>query len=165
MRKISITFLMMLLSFSAYSQNSAYSWGSYQYGQLGNGLADYLPRQTASGTNWKEISCGVNHVLAIKNDGTLWAWGYNENYQLGNGSNINNFIPEQISIENDWSSISCFRWHSMAIKTDGTLWAWGTGIVGLHGDENITDKPNPKRIGTDNGLDIGFMRRTSYVSY
>ena len=37
---------------------------------------------------WQSISAGNNHILAVKNDGTLWAWGQNFSNEVGvcNGS-------------------------------------------------------------------------------
>jgi alpha-tubulin suppressor-like RCC1 family protein len=36
------------------------------------------------------------HSLAIKTDSTLWAWGLNDNGQLGDGSLVNSANPIQI---------------------------------------------------------------------
>lgn len=54
-------------------------------GQLGNNTFDekeYLV-QITNETNWKYVACGLFHTVAIKEDGTLWAWGNNFYGQLG----------------------------------------------------------------------------------
>jgi len=42
------------------------------------------------------LVAGGNHTVAIKKDGTLWAWGWNDIGQLGNGTNKNSNTPVQI---------------------------------------------------------------------
>jgi alpha-tubulin suppressor-like RCC1 family protein len=42
------------------------------------------------------VSSGVNFSLALRSDGTVWAWGLNEYYQLGDGTQINRNVPVQI---------------------------------------------------------------------
>lgn len=114
------------------SDGTLWLWGSNGYGQLGDNttVSKSSPVQTiATGTNWKSVSCGANHVMAIKTDGTLWGWGSNSNvYQLGTG-NVNNYSsPVQIAGGGtNWKQVSCGQNHSGAIKTDGTLWMWGQG--------------------------------------
>ncbi len=72
------------------------------------------------------MSGGTNHSLAIKSDGTLWAWGYNYYGQLGDGTRTNRTVPTQeSSASREWSSVSGGTNHSLAIKSDVTLWAWG----------------------------------------
>jgi len=39
--------------------------------------------------DWKSVSAGGEHTVAIKTDGSLWAWGYNNHYQLGDGTAVN----------------------------------------------------------------------------
>jgi hypothetical protein len=60
--------------------------------------------------------------MALKADGSLWAWGYNELGQLGGGTTINRYTP--VKVMEDVTGISA-RFDSMAIKTDGSLWVWG----------------------------------------
>ena len=37
----------------------------------------------AGGTNWKQVACGRGHIAAVKTDGTLWTWGFNQHGALG----------------------------------------------------------------------------------
>ena len=98
---------------------------------------------------WQYISCGDNHVLAIKNDGSLWAWGGNELGQLGNGQTTDQFSPIQIGNDKDWAKISAGQEYSLAIKNDGTLWAWGNNKNGQLGDGTTINKTVPSKIGSD----------------
>ncbi len=85
------------------------------------------PVQIGSATNWSSVNACLAHSLAIKTDGTLWAWGLNNNSQLGDGTNTNSNIPIKIGTDTDWKEITGGTYHSLAIKTNGTLWGWGYG--------------------------------------
>lgn len=88
------------------------------------------------------------HCLAIKNDGTLWAWGRNDNGQLGDGTNVNTSNPIQIGNNTNWLTVSAGGIHSLAIKNDGTLWAWGKNDNGQLGDGTTVSKSVPTQIGS-----------------
>jgi alpha-tubulin suppressor-like RCC1 family protein len=73
---------------------------------------------------WKSIYCESSSSIAIKDDGSLWAWGRNEACHLGNGNIIEQYAP--VRIGNDtWLEASVSRFTAFAIKSDGTLWGWG----------------------------------------
>ncbi|MBP9793099.1 MAG: T9SS type A sorting domain-containing protein [Flavobacterium sp.] len=74
---------------------------------------------------WSKISSGAYHTIAIANNGTLWAWGYNNSGQVGNGTTVNQNIPVQIGTDTDWVYVGAGYYHSFAIKSNGTLWGWG----------------------------------------
>lgn len=95
---------------------------------------------------WKSIASGYYHNLALKSDGTLWAWGYNEYGQIGDGTTTDVHSPKQIG--SGYLSIATGYGHSLALKTDGSLWAWGLNDVGQLGDGSQTNSYLPKQIGT-----------------
>ena len=97
---------------------------------------------------WKVVTAGDYHTLAIKPDGTLWAWGGNGNGQLGDGTNISKCSPVQIGSASDWETIVAGDYHALAIKTDGSLWAWGDNSYGQLGDDTQENKNSPVQIGT-----------------
>ncbi|MGK4567337.1 RCC1 domain-containing protein [Flavobacterium sp. 3HN19-14] len=98
---------------------------------------------------WADISVQTGHILGLRADGTLWAWGSNSDGQIGNGSNLAAFVPQQIGSGHDWKSISAGGNYSFAIKTDGSLWAWGYNGFGNLGLGNNTDYAIPTQVGTD----------------
>jgi hypothetical protein len=88
--------------------------------------------------------------MAIKTNGTLWAWGLNGSGQLGDGTTIDKNSPVQIGTATNWASISSAEYHNIAVKTNGTLWAWGANNYGQLGDGTNADKFSPVQIGTEN---------------
>ena len=63
--------------------------------------------------------------MAIKTDGTLWAWGEGEMCALGLGGFANKTTPTQVGTDTDWVSVTVGVAHGMGIKEDGSLWMWG----------------------------------------
>jgi len=124
-----------------------WTWGYNLYGQLGDNTSvnNSSPVQTiAGGTNWRQVSGGANHTVAIKTDGTLWLWGYNGVGQLGDNTVTSKSSPVQtIAGGTNWRQVSGGSSHTAAIKTDGTLWLWGFNSNGQLGDNTLTNKSSP----------------------
>jgi alpha-tubulin suppressor-like RCC1 family protein len=117
--------------------------------RLGENTVRYLYSGANFNGAWAGISAGLFHSVAIKTDGTLWAWGYNGDGQFGNGTDTDSDIPVQIDAANDWASVSAGGFHTLALKTDGTLWAWGYNDLGALGNGTNTSSNVPVQIGTD----------------
>lgn len=98
---------------------------------------------------WQSIAKGTYYTVAKKTDGTLWAWGYNNYGQLGDGTNTNKSTPTQIGTQANWQSFAAGASHTAAIKTNGTLWTWGYNNSGQLGDGTwATYRNTPLQIGT-----------------
>jgi alpha-tubulin suppressor-like RCC1 family protein len=87
-----------------------------------------------------------SHSLALKNDGTLWAWGHNENGELGNRTNTDSNLPVQVSGLTDVTAIATGESHSLALKSDGTVWAWGDNAYGGLGNGTNSDSNLPVQV-------------------
>jgi len=101
---------------------------------------------------WNRISSGAYHTAAIAGDGTLWAWGYNNSGQLGDGTLVDKISPTQIGTDTDWVALGVGYYHTFGIKSNGTLWAWGYNYYGQLGKGNNGNGTNalvPTQIGTD----------------
>ncbi len=118
------------------NDGTVWAWGKNDYNQLGAGSPvsmSYYPQQV-KGTegsgylgNVKAIACGSVHSLALKNDGTVWAWGAGSWGNLGNGEDFSDSIyPVRVSNLTGVKSIDAGSYFSLALKNDGTVWAWGS---------------------------------------
>ncbi len=116
---------------------TVWAWGYNQYGQLGDGsMGTYnkLAFQVKGLSNVAQVSAGYHQSLALKADGTVWAWGNNDQGQLGDGTTISRRTPVQVSGLTNVTYISSGNNHCLAIKSDGTVWGWGYNSLGQVGD-------------------------------
>jgi len=124
-----------------------WAWGRNVNGTLGLGSDIDLvatPTQVGTDNDWKCISISSSsvHVLGIRKDGTLWAWGNNGGGQLGLGvgegigtlteyswawhfDGEHQFSPVQVGDFTDWIHISGSNQRTFGIRADGSLWVWG----------------------------------------
>jgi alpha-tubulin suppressor-like RCC1 family protein len=110
-------------------------------------LTIFLCFENTHGQCWDKVATGTAHSLAIKSNGTLWAWGENSNLQLGTGNTINVNVPTQIGLASDWVAVAAGSFFSLALKQNGTLWAWGDNNSGQLGLGNFTSVNIPTQVG------------------
>jgi alpha-tubulin suppressor-like RCC1 family protein len=130
------------------TDGTLWTWGFNYYGNIGDNTITarrITPVTTfAGGTNWKQVAGGYAHFAAIKTDGTLWVWGYNNNGQLGINDTTNRCTPvTTFAGGTNWKQVSAARFHTEAIKTDGTLWTWGYNNNGQLGINDTTNRATP----------------------
>ncbi|MDP4201347.1 MAG: gliding motility-associated C-terminal domain-containing protein [Bacteroidota bacterium] len=136
------------------TSGSLWAWGSNNCGQLGDGTTNekLIPTPIGSASDWTHITAGRLHSLAIKQDGTLWVWGFNSSMMLGLAVS-DKAVPTQLGSSTDWEQIVAGLDCSQALKTDGSLWAWGRNAQGELGDGTTVEKYTPKHIGTATNWD------------
>ena len=110
-------------------KNNGELWccGRHNSGQLGiEGLESYYINTLTKHqvTDVKHVACGENHTVILKNDGTVWACGYNGSGQLGVGNYTNSSTFKQLNIT-DVREISVDYENTIALKNDGTVWGCG----------------------------------------
>ena len=137
---------------------TVWAWGDNSYGELGNGQSGGTAGLTVSSdtpvqvqdptgstflTDVSAIAGGGWHSLALKSDGTVWAWGDNSYGELGDGQSgysastgyqLLSSLPVQVIDLVGVAAIAGGEYHSLAVKSDGTVWAWGDNTWGELGD-------------------------------
>jgi alpha-tubulin suppressor-like RCC1 family protein len=133
------------------TDGTLWSWGYNFYGQLGQNdfqVDRWSPTQVGNLTNWSQVSAGTNgSSAAVKKDGTLWAWGYNQQGQLGQSNRIYRSSPTQIGSLSNWSKVIFGYNYFMAFKIDGTLWACGRNTGGQLGQLDVINRSSPVQVG------------------
>jgi alpha-tubulin suppressor-like RCC1 family protein len=118
------------------SAGTVWSWGNNTYGQLGNGTTSSLLYSNPSpvpvpGINGiVQIAAGGRFSLALRGDGTVYAWGLNSSGQLGDGTTVSRDSPEALpALAGEVSKLIAGDQTSYAIRPDGALLSWGRLVV------------------------------------
>ena len=146
-----------------------WSWGLNDYGQLGRGTADVAagpnPLQVGHRHDWTAVSAGYGDSFALRANGTLWAWGNNQdfggNLGLGLGGRVtvygitipsDRWSPTKVGHADGWAGVYAGFQHAVATKMDGSLWGWGAnfyGALGPQGSTSLDAVPTEVSGGTD----------------
>lgn len=130
-------------------------WGVNSYGQRGDGTtaSSSVPVavQDESGAPILDAVAadgGYYHGVALRQDGTLLAWGRNHKGQLGDGTTADRHQAVEVIDEaglavGDVVLVSAGSYHNLALLGDGTLLAWGYNGSGQLGDGTRTDRHHP----------------------
>jgi alpha-tubulin suppressor-like RCC1 family protein len=146
------------------SDGTVWSWGWNAFGQLGDGTTNdsYTPVQTGLGsvpplTSVTKLGGRPYFTLAVKSDGTIWAWGMNQYGQMGNGS-VNPFSGPQVTVPvqvnnsspggaiNNPLQVTCGYQFGAALATNGTVWTWGSGSHGELGNGTTGSSHTPAQV-------------------
>jgi uncharacterized protein (TIGR03437 family) len=131
------------------SDGTVWAWGYNGDGELGNGTTSNseLPVEVSGLTGViAAIAAGAAHSLALKSDGTVWAWGYNAAGELGNGSTSSSTLPAAVNNLTGAVAVAAGGETSLALKSDGTVWAWGYNLAGGLGNGSTTSSSVPVQV-------------------
>ncbi len=142
------------------SDGSVWDWGLNEFGELGdNTKTDSStpvqvlgPGGTGTLSGVAAIAAGADHSLALKSDGSVWAWGANAFGQLGDNTKTSRSTPVQVLGPGGTGTLSgvvaiaAGEDHSLAVKSDGSVWAWGYNVDGALGDNTTTNSSTPVQV-------------------
>ncbi len=143
------------------SDGNLYAWGTNTatingtpetFGELGDGTTTNHDSPEvitlATGVKPSAVSAGTAHTLAIGSDGKLYAWGFNGDGSLGDGTTTQHDSPEAITLVAGVkpTAVSAGTDSSVAIGSDGNLYAWGDNTFGELGDGTTSSHNSPEVI-------------------
>ena len=110
------------------SDGSLWAWGENNYGQLGDGSSENRLSPVrimdevfaVSASSAPDPGPGLGHSMAIKSDGSLWAWGANRDGQLGDGTTDDRHSP--VRVMEDVVAVAAADWSTIVIRSDSSLW-------------------------------------------
>ena len=129
---------------------NAWAWGFNGSGELGDNTATSRtsPVSVVGGfTDWVTVSAGESHTVAVRANGTAWAWGAGGQGRLGNFAIFN--ISSPVSVVGgftDWVQVSAGGSHTAAVRANGTAWAWGNNGNGRLGEGTTTSRRSPVSV-------------------
>jgi len=139
------------------SDGTVWSWGRNNFGQLGDGTEKTVtqkttPVQAKNMDNVQAIATGSSHTVALKNDGTVWAWGWNIYGQLGDALSEYRDLPAKVAGLSDVKAVAAGLSYTVALKNDGTVWTWGNNNHGQLGIGTYTKSSIPMKVTGVSGI-------------
>ncbi len=146
------------------SDGTLVGWGENESGQLGDGSLVYRPTPVpvaaglsnvtaiASSGIFSQQSLRVSNTLALRADGSVWAWGENSDGQLGDGTKITRTTPVRVMGLSNVTAIAANGCHSVACTSDGRAWTWGWNGDGQLGDGTFTSRAVPAPVAGISGV-------------
>lgn len=147
-----------ILSLAIGDDGNTYSWGLNNNGQLGygNNSASAFPARVATPADiaFTSVSAGDRHSLALTAEGLAFAWGKNDDGQLGTGNTGNENVPVPVTMPAGvmFTSISAGKDFSVALGSDGAAYAWGSGSSGELGAGTTSGATVPTRVSMPDGV-------------
>lgn len=138
------------------SDGIVWAWGSNAYGQLGIGTTTDSPFPVpAELPSVIAIAAGNGFTVALRNELTtltVWAWGKNNNGQLGNGTTTDSGLPVMITSLSNVVAIAAGNDHSAALTSAGQVWTWGNNGNGQLGNGTTTSSVVPTPVSSLSGI-------------
>ena len=142
------------------SDGTVAAWGLNNHGQLGDGTKTSARTPVLvktdgvlAGKQVVAVAAGAYQSYALCSDGSIAAWGYNDEGELGNGGITGTPIPVAVALsDKKVATIAAGQYHTLALCTDGTLLAWGYNPRGQLGNSSTADSKSPVAISSFGAL-------------
>lgn len=151
-------------SFALKSDGTLMAWGSNSYKKLGIGnitSSQKSPVPVHNLSNVTKMTMGLKNGAAIKQDGSLWTWGQNDNGQIGDNTIIDRNSAVQVTALNSVVFVAAGNLNMMAIKSDGTVWNWGE--YKTNGSIDYTQYREPHLVPINNARFIATNQGRAFV--
>ncbi|BDR53463.1 hypothetical protein KIM372_13700 [Bombiscardovia nodaiensis] len=139
----------------------AYAWGSNQYGQLGSvlitvGDKSLVPVEVqlpVGLSKFKQATASVDWSIGIGDNGRIITWGYNGDYELGNGTMSNQSLPAEALLPAGltFTQVNTNSDSAMSIASNGQIYAWGYNGAGQLGTGSQTTPTSPITVNPKPG--------------
>ncbi len=144
-------------SYAIARDGRVFGWGANSSGQLGAGpsttCCTSTPVPIPGVDAVRAIAVGDRHGVALRQDGTVWAWGANDYGQLGVGvSGEPRPSPRPVPGLADVAALAVGYAHALALRADGTVWGWGLNEDGEVGNGRSRAQPIPAAARLPQGV-------------
>jgi alpha-tubulin suppressor-like RCC1 family protein len=142
------------------SSGAVYAWGYNADGELGDGSttnsdAPVKVKLSAKATaiavggvvnGVGSVHPGPGHGLAATSSGAVYAWGYNADGELGNGTATNSDKPVKVMLSAKVTALAAGQLNSLAATSGGAVYTWGGNDFGQLGDGSYAESKVPVRV-------------------
>ena len=142
------------------NNNRTYCWGANTFGQLGedsftNRTTPTLVTMPDGVSIINQLALGFRHTCGVGDDNKTYCWGYNADYQVGDGTTENKTKPTPVTMPSGVSYISQLSvgdYHSCGIGNNNTLYCWGSNAEGQLGDGVLESASTPNAVHKPSGV-------------
>ena len=148
-------------SLAVTSSGAVLAWGLSLYGALGNGSmggsSDVPVNVTLpAGTKVTAVAAGALHSLALTSTGAVFAWGFNADGELGDGTTTSSDVPVKVDLPAGAkvTAVAAGGYYSLALTSTGSVFAWGYNSDGELGDGGTANSDVPVRVKVPGGTKV-----------
>jgi alpha-tubulin suppressor-like RCC1 family protein len=159
--RLGVALSVVLIFGGAAAANAAVIPGT---GPTVGGTSAQLP--AVRGLTFTQVSAGVYHTVAVGSDGKTYAWGYNDDGELGDGTTTDQLSPTPVQTPAGvtFTQVAAGAYHTVAVGSDGNAYAWGSNSNGQLGDGTTTDSSVPVRVHAPDGVTLTQVTAGVYHS-